>query len=110
MSLWNRVKTVANKAASEAMEQATIARLNLQLGEERTALRRKVAELGEAALELCRAGKLNQASVVPIYEAIQAQEAKVAEIEKQIADAHADGEAPDAATPSPETSSTKKAT
>jgi hypothetical protein len=93
MSFWDKVKSGVSKAASEAEKQTTIAKLNIQLGDERTELRKKVIQLGEAALEQCRDGSLQNAALLAIYEEIKGQEAKIAEVESQIANAKENGAA-----------------
>ena len=91
MSFWDQVRRGASKAATEAGKQTTIARLNYQMGEVKTELGRKTRELGDAALALCRQGELTQPSLTSIYGEITALEARIAELETQIADARGPG-------------------
>lgn len=97
MSFWNKVKSGVSKAANEAEKQANIAKFNLQIGDVKTEVRRKICELGDAALTLCRDGSLTQPSLLAVYEEIKASEAKVRDLEAQLERAKAaDDAAPDA--------------
>ena len=93
MSFWNQVKTGLGKAASEAEKQATLAKLNIQANDARVEVKRKVAELGEAALTLVRSGELNNPTLAAIFEQIKEAEAKVKSVEDEIAETKADTKA-----------------
>ena len=54
MSFWNKVKTGVSKAAGEAEKQANLARLNMQIGDVKTEVRRKTYELGDAGWRCVR--------------------------------------------------------
>jgi hypothetical protein len=86
MSFWDKVQSGVRSAAGEAEKQARIARLNLQIGEVEGAIRRKHQELGEAALELARQGKLSDPAVASVVSAITEQEASLAELREQLAE------------------------
>jgi hypothetical protein len=86
MTFWNKVQSGVSRAAAEAEKQAKITRLNFQVGEVQTAIRRKQQELGEAALQLARDGKLSDPAVDGIVEEIGGQETKLAELREQLAE------------------------
>jgi Zn finger protein HypA/HybF involved in hydrogenase expression len=54
MTFWNKVQSGVSRAAAEAEKQTKVTRINLQIGEVQSAIRRKQQELGEAALKLVR--------------------------------------------------------
>jgi len=70
MTFWNKVQSGVSRAAAEAEKQAKVTRLNFQMGEVQTAIRRKQQELGEAALQLARSGKLSEPTLDPLVAAM----------------------------------------
>jgi hypothetical protein len=98
VSFWNKVQAGVSRAAAEAEKQARITRINLQIGEVQGAIKRKHEELGDVALELARAGKLEDPRVGPIVEAIGTEEARLAQFREQLAEAQGSGAAADSTT------------
>jgi hypothetical protein len=84
MTFWNKVQSGVSRAAAEAEKQAKVTRLNFQVGEVQTTLRRKQQELGEVALQLARDGKLSDPAVDALVASIDEQEARMAELRAQV--------------------------
>lgn len=85
MSFWQKVQNGVNRAATEVKEQATVTRLHLKLGETRSEIRRKIADLGEAALPLVRDGSIKNETLSAIVAEIRALEEVVASLELELA-------------------------
>ncbi|HLZ30173.1 MAG TPA: hypothetical protein VKV73_22855 [Chloroflexota bacterium] len=84
MTFWNKVQSGVSRAAAEAEKQARVTRLNFQVGEVQTALRRKQQELGEVALQLARDGKLSDPAIDPLVASIDEHEARLGELRAQL--------------------------
>jgi hypothetical protein len=85
MTFWKNVKQGVSRAATEAEKQARVTQLNFQVGEVETRIRRRKGELGEAALKLCREGRITDPDLAVIVEGISDEDAKLAELREQIA-------------------------
>jgi len=85
MSLWDSVKRTANKAAAEAEKTAAIARLSMEVKTTRGEIKDKLEELGHTALGLYREGTIDHGSLESVVLEIGKLEAKVTDLEGQIA-------------------------
>lgn len=86
MSFWQKVQGGVNRAAAEAEKQGNIVKLNLEISGAKGEISKKVTELGTLALQLHRQGELTHAGATSIVEEIDRLEARVADLEKQIAE------------------------
>jgi len=85
VSFWDQMKRGVNRAAQEAERQAAIARLSMEINQNKGQIKDKLEELGKAALDLYREGIIDHASLeAPVVE-IGKLEDKIGEIEGQIA-------------------------
>jgi len=95
MALWDKLKRGVEIAADEAEKQATIARYSLELNGVRGQIRNKVESLGQVALDLYRKGAIDHPDMEALVVEISDLEARVAEIEKQIAEVREGGSGDD---------------
>jgi uncharacterized protein YoxC len=86
MSLWDKVQRGVGRAAEEAEKQASIAKLGLDINGTNGEIRRKTTELGEQVLKLARGGELKHDTIDPLIADVDRLEARVAELEKQLAE------------------------
>jgi chromosome segregation ATPase len=86
MSLWEKMRSDASRAADVAQKQATSTRLSMQIDDAKTEIRRKTAELGKLALELVRKGELTDPALQSLSHDIAALETQIADLQAQIAD------------------------
>ena len=84
MSFWQKVQRGVSQAAEEAGKQTAIARKNLEISGLKGDVRRKTNELGDAALELVRAGTLRHERLEALVAEIAAVEEKVEAAEREI--------------------------
>ena len=87
MTFWKKVQSGMAGAASEAAKQATIAKLNLDINGAKGDIRKKVEEIGQVSLELYRQGELTHDSIAGIVTQIDGLEARIVDLESQIAEA-----------------------
>lgn len=85
MSLWDSVRRGASRAAAEAEKQATIAKLSMEVNSTKGKVKDKLEEMGQVALDLYRQGTIDHASLEPIVLEIGNLEARIKELEDQIA-------------------------
>ena len=86
MGIWDKVQRGVGRAAEEAEKQAAIAKLGLDINATNGEIRRKTAELGEEVLKLARSGDLKHDAIDPLVAEVDRLDARVAELEKQLAD------------------------
>lgn len=85
MALWDKVKRGVERAADEAEKQAAIARLNLEMKGVKGDINNRLENLGQIALDLYRKGDIDHPDLEKLVVEITELEAKVGELEKQIA-------------------------
>ncbi len=85
MSLWDSVRRGASRAAAEAERQATIAKLSMEVNSTKGKIKDKLEEMGKISLDLYRQGTIDHASLEPIVMDIGSLEARIKELEDQIA-------------------------
>ncbi len=86
MGIWDKVQRGVGRAAEEAEKQAAIAKLGLDINATNGEIRRKTTELGEEVLKLARSGDVKHDVIDPLVAEVDRLEARVAELEKQLAD------------------------
>jgi len=86
MGIWDKVGRGVGRAASEAEKQAAVAKLSLEINGTNGEVRKRTAELGQAVLKLSRSGDLQHAAVQELVAEVDALDAKVADLEKQLAE------------------------
>jgi len=89
MGIWDKVQRGVGRAAEEAEKQAAIAKLGLDINATNGEIRRKTTELGEGVLKLARSGDVKHDAIDPLVADVDRLEARVAELEKQLADIRA---------------------
>jgi chromosome segregation ATPase len=86
MGIWDKVQRGVGRAAEEAEKQAALAKLGLDINATNGEIRRRTAELGEEVLKLARSGELKHDTIDPLVAEVDRLEARVADLEKQLAD------------------------
>jgi cell division protein FtsB len=89
MGIWDKVQRGVGRAAEEAERQASFAKLSLDINATNGEIRKRTAELGEEVLKLARSGDLQHDAIGPRVAEVDRLEARVAELEKQLADLRA---------------------
>ena len=89
MGIWDKVQRGVGRAAEEAEKQAAIAKLGLDINATNGEIRRKTTEIGEEVLKLARSGDLKHETVDPLVAEVDRLQARVAELEKQLAETRA---------------------
>lgn len=84
MSFLQQVASGVSKAAAGADKQARIVKLKLQVNETESSIQTKVRELGQAALEASRAGRLSDPDLDVLVKAITELEATLKERQEQL--------------------------
>ena len=87
MGIWDKVQRGVGRAAEEAEKQAALAKLSLDINSTNGDIRKKTAELGEVVLKLARRGDLKHEAIGPIVAEVDRLAARVADLEKQLAEA-----------------------
>jgi uncharacterized protein YoxC len=89
MGIWDKVQRGVGRAAEEAEKQAAIAKLGLDINGTNGEIRRKTTEIGEEVLKLARSGDIKHETVDPLVAEVDRLVARVAELEKQLAETRA---------------------
>jgi hypothetical protein len=89
MGIWDKVQRGVGRAAEEAEKQATLAKLSLDINSTNGEIRKKTGELGEQVLKLARSGELKHDALGPLVAEVDRLDAKVVELEKQVAEMRA---------------------
>ncbi len=89
MGIWDKVQRGVGRAAEEAEKQAALAKLSIDVNATNGDIRKKTAEIGEEVLKLARSGDLKHDAIGPLVAEVDRLEAKVAELEKQLAEIRA---------------------
>ena len=95
MSIWDKMRAGAGRAAAEAQKQATATRLGMQIDDHKTEIRRKTAELGRLALELVQKGEVADPTLQGVAKEIAALEAQISELQAQVTAVKGSSPAPD---------------
>ncbi len=89
MDFWQQTREQASRllrrAGVEAERATTLARLTIEAGNARGDVQRKTTELGTLARKLVQDGALTHADLSAVITEIEALEARVKELEEQIA-------------------------
>lgn len=85
MSLWNNMRKGVNRVAGEAEKQASIAKLSMEVNTTKGKIKDKLEEMGQTTLNLYREGAVDHASLEGVVGEIGKLEARVKELEEQIA-------------------------
>ncbi|HEX5414729.1 MAG TPA: hypothetical protein VFZ25_03625 [Chloroflexota bacterium] len=86
---WDQAKKAASRVGAEAEKQATVAKLNVEINQTHGRIKDKLADMGQAALQLYRNGTIDHADLEPFAVEIDNLERHVKELETQIAEARA---------------------
>ena len=86
---WDQAKKATSRAAAEAQKQATVTKLGVEVNQTKGKIKDKLAEMGQATLQLYRDGVVNHASIEPFVVEIDNLERHVKDLESQIAEAKA---------------------
>jgi len=89
MDFWQQtreqVRRLLNRAGVEAERATRLAQLSIEAGNVRGNAQRKTADLGALARKLVRDGAITHADLAAVITEIEALEARVKELEEQIA-------------------------
>jgi uncharacterized protein YoxC len=85
MGIWDKVQRGVSRAAEEAEKQAALAKLSFDINATTGDIRRKTAELGDEVLKIARSGELKHDTIDPLVAEVGRLEARVADLEKQLA-------------------------
>jgi hypothetical protein len=89
MGIWDKVQRGVGRAAEEAEKQAAFAKFSLDINATNSEIRKRTAELGDEVLKLARSGELQHEAIGPRVAEVDRLEARVADLEKQLAELRA---------------------